>query len=286
MNPDHSNVNAGKGASRSFLLILTFLLIWFSEPTIAQQPVDTLFTKTFKEKLDLAIWLDQYDEVSWQAMDSLKRFGKENLLLLGDGGFCFQDSNQLWHLVYCDKSKNELSLLFHYFLDSSSILRVCNDDTYGSKMLSYFSALTLCNKALVNFQDSAEVHFNQYIRNLPDGNLEVLVLPAFQPSGQAIYGAEWVFRLNPEGSSILSTSNHISELKGIWIGQPRILWLNYRNDEYPTLGSIYFAWTFKDYFTRIHIACKNVVSTLSQNPNGAYHWEYENKEPINGDESK
>ena len=238
-----------------------------------QQALDhSIDTLGFTQHVELAKWLYDYDEIAMLAMDSLKPLGKKNLLLMGDIGFCHKDVLDTWHILYGNTSDTGYKPVFHYWVDSLFTLQYNRTNVDNALYQSFSNAIRHCQKAMLSIQDSADIIFNQYIRDLPDQTIEVWILPAFQTSGQAIYGAEWMFRLKPDGSEILDTYTYYSGLKGIWIGQPRELWLNYRDTDSPTPGSIYFAWSFKDYFTKIHIDTRRCTCTIQKNNSGQYYW--------------
>jgi len=265
-------------------LALLALFFGFANCSVFSQtanriPFDSL---GFNNLLEEAKWLCESDEIAWLATDSLKKYGKEELSRLGDLGFCYQDELKNWYISYDKVNNAGQRPLFHYQVDSLYRLNPVQSNNDSTLYHSFTNALAKCLVEMNSVIDSVNIHMNQYIHRLPDKSIEVWILPAFQPSGQAIYGAEWKFHLDSQGLKILDTYSYTSGLKSVWIGQPRELWLNYRDINQPTTGSIYFAWSFKDYFTRIHIATNNSISTLQKNSSGQYSWDYKfNELPVN-----
>ena len=69
----------------------------------------------------------------------------------------------------------------------------------------------------------------------------------------------------------------VNTVTGVWIGQPRELWLNYRNTSVPTVGSLFFTLSYGDYFTRIRIDTQFSISTRSKDKNEFYTWTHKIK---------
>jgi hypothetical protein len=76
---------------------------------------------------------------------------------------------------------------------------------------------------------------------------------------------------------LLEQKSFVNVVTGVWIGQPRELWLNYRNADAPTVGSLFFTQSFRDYFTRIRIDTKISTSTTYKDNSGNYLWNHKIK---------
>ena len=262
-----SNLKTVKKALLSLMLILAF------SGLRAQQEQLLSDSASFEMKFRKARWLCEYEDIAALANDSLRACGKKELTGLGTPGFCFQDSSGNWNIVYGNVEKDKFSVLFHF--EAAADFRIWNRETAPDSALVWpvLRSLLKAGRLMKDIVDSTGIHFSQYVQRLTDQTVEVLVFPAFQPSGQAVYGAEWRFLFNPEGTRLLSSTSYFSSLKGVWIGQPRELWLNYRDTDTPTLGSLFFCWSFRDFFTRIHIDTRRLNCTLNKKGPGNFSWE-------------
>ena len=100
------------------------------------------------------------------------------------------------------------------------------------------------------------------------------MLPAFSPSNEAIYGGEFYYKFDRTGNSLLERKEYFQgHFRGFKTGKPREIWLDYKDLDKPTLGSIFFVWYYKQYFTNIFIENKKSRSTvLFDKRKGAYYW--------------
>jgi hypothetical protein len=256
-------------------LLAVILVAYACLNTSAQQQQEYSFDSlSFNKNLELAKWLYEYDEISMLAEESLKSPGNENLSAPAAMRFCYKDAANNWHFHSGLLINGEYHPNINYEIDSLYVIHpeALYKDSTVSACLS--NALIHCRDAIESITDSSKIHLNQYVRILPDHTLEVWIFPSFQPSGQAIYGVEWMFHLNPGGTALLDSYHYNSGIKGVWIGRPRELWLNYRDTGVPTPGSVFFAWSFKDYFTKVHISSQNQVSNLQKDAAGKYYWNH------------
>lgn len=60
--------------------------------------------------------------------------------------------------------------------------------------------------------------------------------------------------------------------RGFKTSPPREIWLNYGEIEKPTLGTIFFVWYYKSYFTKINIDNAKSVSTVIKTDKDGYMW--------------
>ncbi len=256
-----------------FICLAFFCCFVFSRALSQENKEFNFDTTSFNQHIKLAEWLYEYDEIAGLTSDSLKPYGKEKLLWLGVTGFCYRDVSGEWQAVYGRFAKKHFEIIFHYAIDTAFRLRAVKSTSDTIQIKHYARALQNTAGLLQRVKDSANIHFSQYIRRLADHRIEVWILPSFQPSGQAIYGCEWKFQFDSTGEHLINSSSYVSALKGVWVGQLRELWLNYRDIESPSPGGVFFAWYFKDYFKRIHIDTHKRTSTLSKDASGRYCWD-------------
>lgn len=230
-------------------------------------------TVEFMRLLQYANKLADYDFLMQISMNEIKKFQSDTA-----ASTCFglHDRNE-WHTICGSFSNNKFTIASHYCLDSAFKMKKFTG-TFDTTL--YISAAHAMNLAQKNFQpvlDSTSIYFDSFLIFNNDNTMSVWFLPAFQPSGQAIYGWEWEYKFDSSGTRQLTCNSHTGVSTGVWIGQPREIWLNYRNFDAPTVGSLYFALTYRDYFTRLRIDTRICTSTTSKDKTGNYYWHHKSK---------
>lgn len=249
---------------KTFVLIFTLLSLNF----IRAQDFDI---KDFNEKTETADWLLRYDLVAWYSTDTLMTKDKERIGKLGREWFCFQDSTNTWHSVYGKYDNGKYDQVFHFIVKSQSEVTETNEQVDQKFLNKHGQALSRAFEEMKPISDSTSIRFNHYIKENDKGNLDVYIFPAFQPNGTAVYGGEFIYEISPENEIVNDKSYYQGQFLGFKTGEPREIWLNYRDKEKPTLGSVFFAWYYKDYFTKINIDNKTSFSTPF-NDGGNYTW--------------
>ena len=256
---------------KTFVLIITLL----SLSLIQAQEFDN---KDFFEKSETADWLLRYDLAAWYSTDTLITKDKERINKLGREWFCFQDSTNTWHSVYGKYENQKYEQVFHFIVKSQSEVTETNEQIDQTFLNKHGQALSRAFKEIKPISDSTSLRFNHYIKENKKGNLDVYIFPAFQPNGTAVYGGEFVYEVSPDNQIVKDKSYYQGQFLGFKTGEPREIWLNYREKEKPTLGTIFFAWYYKDYFTKINIDNKTSFSTPF-NEGNSYTWIHVLKDP-------
>jgi hypothetical protein len=226
----------------------------------------------FSKKFETVQWLVEYDEVAWKTTDVVMTEDRTGLAKLGHEWFCFQDSKSTWHAVYGKLEGQNFNAVFHYTYASGKVSR--STEKLDQKFLD-LHALALKSAALklASQLRAGAPKFNQYIRRNPDQTFDVWMLPAFQPDGTAVFGGEAHYLFDASAIKLLSEDNYFQpDFRGFKSQPAREIWLNYRELEKPTLGTIFFVWYYKDYFTRIFIDNAKSTSTVIMDPKGHYIW--------------
>jgi hypothetical protein len=248
------------------LFILIPMLMAFGK---TQQQFDTT---QFNKNFDFAKWMVEYEYFTQLATDSITRQPDNSV----SEWFSYYE-NKCWHTIGGHCNGNTFSVTNHFITDS--LFKVSEYKGYGDSSILNASGCALSN-AESRFQlirDTCRIYFNSFLYRNPDQTISVWFLPAFQPSGQAVYGCEWEYIFDKTGKILLNQKPYSNIITAVWIGQPRELWLNYRNTDQPTVGSLYFVESFRDYFTRIRIDTRTITCTIAKDKNGIYSWTYKNK---------
>lgn len=239
---------------QTILILITIL-------TLSNVEAQKFDIKDFNEKMEISEWLFNYDLVAWYSTDSLMTKEQSRIAQLGKEWFCFKDSTDTWHSVYGKYLDGNYNQVFHFIVKSRDEVTESSESIDTAFLNSYAKALTKAFELSKNLRDSSNLRFNNYIKKNDKGNFDVYILPAFQPDGTAIYGGEFVYEITPDNEIVNDNSYYQGQFRGFQTGNPREIWINYRELERPTLGGVFFAWYYKDYFTKIFIDNKESFST-------------------------
>ena len=237
--------------------ILTLIIIGFSTLAYGQN----FDISDFNNKMRVAEWLCYYDQIAWISSDSVMKQDPDEIKKLGADWFCFQKEST-WHAVYGKYENNIYDLVFHFKVDSTGQLTKTNEKVDPLMLNRFSKALQLANSQLTELRDSIHLRFNQYIRQNEDQTINVWILPAFQPNSVAVYGGEFVYTIDAAATKIIDDHSYFQgEFRGYKIDKDAEIWLNYQELDKPTLGTIFFAWYYKSYFTKIVINNSKSIST-------------------------
>lgn len=256
--------------NKIFLLIL--LISIFSLNTYAQSPLPAFDTLQFNKQLEFANQLIEYEFYTQSAVDN---FGQQPETADLEW-FSYKEKN-IWHSVGGNISGNSFTIKKHVIFDSLNSIKDYKGISDTSEIDALGSALSAANAQFQIVRDTSRIYFNAFVICNTDQSISTWYLPAFQPSGQAIYGCEWEYTFDKTGKNLISQNSYTKNITGIWIGQPRELWLNYRSTDKPTIGSVFFALSFRDYFTRIRIDTRISTSTTAKDAHGNYTWTHKLK---------
>lgn len=251
--------------------ILTFL-------THAQKTLsgDVIFsTADFNTKTAVADWLYKYDIVASMTSDSAMAQDKKQVSRLGKEWFCFQDKSDVWHAVYGNYDHGSFNQVFHFILDKTLNIKRISDRIDTLMLNTYSRALITANKKYAIFKDSLHnVKFNQYIKQNQDKTFSVWILPAFQKANYVIYGGEFIYTIDQTGTKVLKDNSYYQgRLRGFKVETKlKTIIIDYSKLENPTLGAIFFVWSYKKYFQNIYIECAHSKSTAIKDENDVYTW--------------
>ena len=267
---------SGRISFYSAFLILIASSALAQKSTVATPNFDVV---DFNKKFETVKWLVEYDEIAWKTSDVAMGENKNEIAKLGDDWFCFQDSQKSWHAVYGKPTDGKFQTVFHYTFDAASKI-VRSSEKPDQKFLDvHASALSTAKTKLKATIPANSPVFNQYIRKEPDGTFGVWMLPAFQTDGTAVYGGEAYYSIDATGTKILREESYFQpNFRRFKSSPPREIWLNYRELEKPTLGTIFFVWYYKSYFTSIIIDNSHSTSSVVNTGKDGYIWVHVEKD--------
>lgn len=232
----------------------------------------------FNKKFEVAQWLVAYDTVAWKTSDLVMAGDKAELARLGREWFCFQDSKSVWHAVYGKLEKNSFDQVFHYLVDGGGKITRTTVKIDEAFLIAHARALALAQKKLSETIPADSPTHNSYIKRNDDKTFTIWLFPAFQTNNVAVYGGEFIYTIDAAVEKITKDESYFSgAFRGFNVKPPREVWLNYSEKEKPTLGSIFFVWYYKEYFTKIFIDNSKSTSTVIKNGN-QYMWVHVEKD--------
>lgn len=227
----------------------------------------------FNKKVEVAEWLVRYDTVAWKTTDVMMTQNKEDIARLGREWFCFEDKKNEWHAVYGKLENDKFEVVFHFVLDAAGNITRSEDKLDQDFLVPHARALNTAQKKQRESIPAGSPAHNQYIKRNSDQTFSVWLLPAFQPDGTAMFGGEFIYTVDPSGSNITKDESYFQgAFRGFKTTPPREIWLNYREKEKPTLGTVFFVLYYKDYFTRIFIDNTKSTSTIIKDGANGYMW--------------
>jgi hypothetical protein len=260
--------------------LLTILFILISVTFFGQKNKRLTFDiEDFNKKAITAEWLYMYDAIVWWTSDSVMTQDTAEIQRLGKEWFCFQTDNNEWHAVYGKYENKVFDLVFHYLVDTSYNISRIYDPVDTTILNRYSRALITANQQIKNIKDSVNLRFNQYIKENDDKTLTVWIFPAFQPNGLAVYGGEFIYKIDQTGTKVLENDSYYQgEFRAFKVGEPREVWIDFTELEKPSLGNVFFVWYYKEYFTYIKIDNKDFITTTIDSGDGSYSWIHIEKE--------
>ena len=265
-------------------IFAVLILITFSFVSFGQQSKDTkknFDVADFNKKFETVQWLVAYDEVAWKTSDVAMAEDKDKaeIARLGAEWFCLQDSKNLWHAFYGKFENDKFTMIFHYTIAPDGKINRSTDKFDQAFLDAHARALVTAKAKLKTSIPPNSPLFNQYIRKNSDGTFGVWMLPAFQTDGSAIFGGEAYYSIDSTGSKILKEDSYFQpNFRGFKSSPPREIWLNYRELEKPTLGTVFFVWYYKSYFTNIIIDNAKSTSTVVKDGKNGYIWVHVEKD--------
>ncbi|HUX53178.1 MAG TPA: hypothetical protein VMV56_02055 [Williamwhitmania sp.] len=226
----------------------------------------------FAVKSKLAEWLVNYNQVALITADSLRSQNSAKLQQIGKEWFCFQDSNSVWHAVYGRFRHGSYNVLFHFIVNGNNAAYLTRSRLDSSMVTNYARALYTAGRIIKPLMDSLKMSMVRFIRQNEDKTFTVWIFPGLQPEGYAIYGGEFVYTFSADGKKVIGNSSYFSgKFRAVQVDRPQEISLDYSELQQPTIGSLFFVWNYKPYFTRINI--QNAHYTITAiNGGGAYFW--------------
>lgn len=220
----------------------------------------------FEQKLSLAKWLYQYDLFASSSSDSVVSGHEELYTRLGEEWFCYQDHRKTWHAIYGDYEDGKYDYVFHYEGNAKNIKQKPFPKD-SIMIMKYAKALHISHLKFDQEYKSQtdDIHFNHYIKRNPDKTFTVWYFPGFQKNQKAVYGGEVVYTLDSNATIIIQKESFFQDkLTSTLIdNRSRKIIVDYSNVDKPTLGSVFFMWTYRFGFPDMTLKTAKSISTLN-----------------------
>jgi hypothetical protein len=219
------------------------------------------FVHQFLVNEKVARWLVAYDMVAWVTSDLTVKLPAADQKRLGSEWFCF-DQSGVWHAAYgrYDSSTDRFDLVAHY-METGGHVALSNAPVDSSMALEFARALHTAQ----THPPSAvrkQIRYNQYIRRLPDSRIEIWLLPAWQPNGVMVYGADFRQTFDSSGHTLVDSAYRVEQLRFIRPDTSITLDMASEHSEVPGVGDLFFVYAYHKYFARIVIYTQDFLSTL------------------------
>jgi hypothetical protein len=203
---------------------------------------------------------------------------KKDIARLGKEWFCFQDKSDIWHAVYGKYESGKFDLVFHYTVDKTSKVKRSGNPIDTIILNTYSRALITANNQLRTLRDTSSIRFNQFVKQNDDRTFTVWILPGFQPDGTAVYGGEFIYKIDRTGKKLLEADSYFhGNFSGFKVDKSLEVVMNYQDKDKPTLGSVFFVWYYKKYFKNIFIDNSKSKSTVVRHEDKTYSWVHTEK---------
>lgn len=249
------------------ILLLTLLTLTIVSNGKTQDIEKKFDTIQFNKQIELADWLVEYEYYTQRALDKLSK----DMDISTTEWFSYK-ANNTWNTVGGIIAGNTFRITKHITIDSLDNIGDFSGECDSSELISSGLALSQAEAHFQIVRDTSSMYFSSFVHRNNDQTISVWFFPALQHSGQAIYGCEWEYVFDKTGLNLIKSNPFVNIVTGVWIGQPRELWLNYRNTDAPTVGGLFFVQSFRDYFTRIRIDTRISTTTVSKDSKGNYTW--------------
>ncbi|MEQ8534413.1 MAG: hypothetical protein RIB86_21345, partial [Imperialibacter sp.] len=186
--------------------------------------------------------------------------------------FCYLDSAGRYHALY-GAYDSAYTLTAHYLVDSTSFAVNRTFEQFDTTLAVHYSKayeLALARKnEFLGPED--RLRYNHFIFR-SDSSIKVHFLPAFQPNGYMIYGAELHYTLSSDASEIIDTLEYFNEYRGYQSMPNKTISIVYEDLDYIPVGAVFFLLYYERQFKSIRIVTKDYVTTLLRGEDNKPSW--------------
>jgi len=218
--------------------------------------------RVFVQRDSLARVLLQYDACAWRTSDALLAQDQASVPRLGREWFCFQRGGE-WNAVYgrFDDAKDRYDIVVHFVMRDTVVVH--SSEPLDTAALTARARAIRHGGALMPVEfDSSGFRFNTYVLRTPAG-LDVWYLPAWQPSGEVVFGGEAQFSFDSTGNNLRDRRVIAGPLR--WFRpDPKVAFREDSNspDDVPSVGDLFFFHLVRPHFQSIRIKTAKYSSSI------------------------
>ena len=253
-------VRDGSGRHRCRPVVLATLLIHLAGPLHGQ---DVPFPiEQFQGNDTTARWLLAYDRCAWRSSDELVKQPREALDGLGPVWMCLEEDGT-WHALYgrFDEAAERYTVRFHYQVARSSV-SLSSAPLDSARMTAAARALAAAVGSLPDAFRRSGARFNSYVQFRGESGLSVWILPAWQPNGVALFGAEARYDYSADGSTRVGQHVIPGPLRGTRPDTAVAFRIDSNGSDAPTVGDLFFHYLMRPYFASMRILTPRYSSSI------------------------
>jgi len=224
----------------------------------------------------IAFYLWQYDSFAWATSDTLAAqlatIGSDAAKRLGEEWFCFK-RDSTWHAVYgrFDEAADKYDAVAHY--TSTGAGGIVRAPAFADTALAnrFGRALVTARHQLPDDIRKSGLRFNSYVRAREDGGIDVWYLPAWQPNGWIVYGAEFQYTLDVTGRSVRDSVVQVGQLAGVRPNSTASVNLRTQAPGVATVAELLFIHLYTKHFAHVRVFTRDWVTELIRT-NGKEAW--------------
>jgi hypothetical protein len=111
---------------------------------------------------------------------------------------------------------------------------------------------------------------NSYVREGENGEIEAWFLPAWQPNGFIVYGAQMTFVFDSSGRRLIDSTVMVNELRGARPDTTGIFSVYENNNSVPSVASIFLMLAYHSYFSHVYAYSRNFLSSFLPREEGVW----------------
>lgn len=228
------------------------------------------FVQQFEQHDSIARALLRYDACGWRASDVVLRLDSTTLKRMGPEWLCYSDGGR-WHAVFgrFDSTTDRYQIVMHYVLRDTvptPTLESLDTTAVTARARALHRTAALLPKAFT----SSGLRFNPYV--VPGGtSVQVWILPAWQPNGAAVFGAEAEYIFDASGTNLQRSRVIPGPLRWFRPDPTVEFRIDSNSRDAPTVGDIFFYYLVRPYFKSIRIQTAKYSSAQVRTASG-YIW--------------
>jgi hypothetical protein len=223
--------------------------------------------KAFVIRDSIALTLLRYDACAWRSSDALLQHDSASLGRLGPEWLCYVRGGR-WNAVFgrFDSTTDRYDIVVHYVL--ADTLPLHSTEPLDTAVVSAGArAIHLAHALLPSSFDSSGFSFNTYV--LPDpSHLTVWILPAWQSTGEVVFGGEGEYAFDPTGHQL--KTRRVVEGPFRWFRPDSTVAfrIDSHSPDVPTVGDLFFFHLVRRSFKSIRIKTGKYSSSLVPTDSG------------------